>query len=51
MNPPVGANETVRNWTAGTLPSATPTKPANTCKEGDYSILSCFLKLQVWQRS
>lgn len=35
MNPPVGAKEMVRNWTAGTLPSATPTKPANTCKGGD----------------
>ena len=38
ITPQVGANEAVRNWTVGTLPCATPTKPANICKGGDKQI-------------
>ena len=32
MSPTVGVNEAVKNWTVGTLPCATPTKPASICK-------------------
>ena len=38
MKPTVGVNEAVKNWTAGTLHSATPTKPANICEGGDKQI-------------
>ena len=38
MKPTVGVNEAVKNWTAGTLPCAIPTKPANICKGGDKQI-------------
>ena len=45
MKPTVGVNEAVRNWTAGTLPCATPIKPANICKGGDKQLLYSQYKM------